>query len=191
MTELEKIAYARGYIQKLANGIDPLTGREVPDGDIVNNVRISRCLFYVSTILGQVVENGGVSPRKRNVRKVPFQLEYQAREAFRYSEVPIPISEVTRRINELIQTEEMTKLSYRHLLEWLVEIGLLLLVPDASGKAVRKPSESGEALGITMEQRKSQAGPYTVIVYNKAAQEFILDNLDGAIEKSHKAKSGR
>lgn len=189
MTEVEKIAYARNYIQKLANGIDPLTGKEVPDSDIINNVRISRCLFYVSDVLGQVVENGGIFPRKRKEHKRPFQLDHQAREAFRYSQAPIPISEITRRINELIQPEEMTKLSYRHILDWLIEIGLLELVTDASGKMIRKPTRSGEDLGITSEQRVSPGGPYTVVVYSKAAQEFILDNLDGAIERSHKTKS--
>lgn len=51
MTELEKIAYAKTYIEKLANGINPLTDQPVPDSDSINNVRISRCLFYVSDIL--------------------------------------------------------------------------------------------------------------------------------------------
>lgn len=93
MTEVEKIAYARSCIQKLANGINPVTGEEVSEGDVINQVRISRCLFYVSDILGQVVENGGISARKKKAHKLPFQLDYQARDAFRYSETPIPISE--------------------------------------------------------------------------------------------------
>lgn len=189
MTEVEKIAYARSYIQKLANGIHPVTGQEVPEGDVVNHVRISRCLFYVADVLGQVVENGGVSPRKRKARKLPFQLDYQAREAFQYSEVPIPISEIARRINELIQPEEMTKLSYRHIVEWLIDLGLLVVTSDDSGKMIRRPTSSGEDLGITVEQRQSPRGPYSVVVYSKAAQEFILDNLDGAIEKSQKPKN--
>lgn len=46
MTEVEKIAYTRMYIEKLANGINPLTDQAVPDTDLINNVRISRCLFY-------------------------------------------------------------------------------------------------------------------------------------------------
>lgn len=191
MTELEKIAYARSYIQKLANGINPVTGQEVPEGDVVNHVRISRCLFYVSDVLGQVMGNGGISARKKSVHKLPFQLDHQAREAFQYSESPIPISEITRRINALIRPEEMRKLSYKHILEWLIEIGLLELVTDASGKMVRKPTRSGEDIGITEEQRQSPRGPYTVVVYSKAAQEFILDNLDGAIGRSHKPKSGQ
>ena len=54
MTELEKIAYAKSFIDKLANGINPLDGTPIPEGDITNNVRLSRCFFYVSDILGQV-----------------------------------------------------------------------------------------------------------------------------------------
>ena len=45
MTELEIMQHAKDYLDKLAKGIDPLTGREVPEGEIINNVRISRCLF--------------------------------------------------------------------------------------------------------------------------------------------------
>ena len=60
MTELEKIERARMYIDKLANGINPIDDTVVPDGDIINNVRLSRCLFFVSDVLRQVIENGGM-----------------------------------------------------------------------------------------------------------------------------------
>ena len=39
MTELEKIAYAKSFIDKLANGINPLDGTPIPDDDVANNVR--------------------------------------------------------------------------------------------------------------------------------------------------------
>ena len=42
MTELEMIERARMYVQKLANGVNPTDGSEAPDGDVVNDVRISR-----------------------------------------------------------------------------------------------------------------------------------------------------
>ena len=44
MTELEILLHAKSYIDKMAQGINPLTDEAVPDGDMVNNVRISRCL---------------------------------------------------------------------------------------------------------------------------------------------------
>lgn len=55
MTELEIMQHAKEYLDKLAMGLDPLTGQEAPEEDIINNVRISRCLFYVSDVLRQVI----------------------------------------------------------------------------------------------------------------------------------------
>ena len=40
MTEVEKIAYARMYIEKLANGINPLTDKAVPDTDLIRLLHV-------------------------------------------------------------------------------------------------------------------------------------------------------
>lgn len=45
MTELEIMKRAKQYIDALANGTDPLSGRPVQSGDVVNQVRISRCIM--------------------------------------------------------------------------------------------------------------------------------------------------
>ena len=63
MTELEKIVYAKSFIDKLANGINPLDDTLIPDGDVVNNVRLSRCFFYVSSIL-----QNGAAPLQKSRR---------------------------------------------------------------------------------------------------------------------------
>ena len=65
MTEVEKIAYARSFIDKLAKGINPLDNTPIPDGDVAKNERLSKCFSYVSDILRQVCENGGVTPPRR------------------------------------------------------------------------------------------------------------------------------
>ena len=46
MNEMDTLARAKMYIEKLANGINPLTDTELPPEDISNNIRISRCFFY-------------------------------------------------------------------------------------------------------------------------------------------------
>ena len=69
MTELETLERAKMYLEKLANGINPIDGSVIPDGDIVNHVRISRCFFYVSDVLRQVIENGGVTAQKRDKKE--------------------------------------------------------------------------------------------------------------------------
>ncbi len=184
MTEIEKIAYARGYIEKLANGINPLNDQPVSDSDLINNVRISRCLFYVSDLLRQVEEQGGIVGKAVKEKKAPFWLDYDARLKFRFSETPIAISEITKRINDLIDAEQMKKISYKHILEWLIELDALTVVTDVNGKSAKNPTPRGEELGISTEQRQGQNDVYTVVVYNREAQQFILDNLDAVVEIS-------
>lgn len=55
MTELEKIERAKMYMDKLANGINPIDDTMAPDDDLINNVRLSRCFFFVSDVLRQVM----------------------------------------------------------------------------------------------------------------------------------------
>ena len=189
MTEIEKIAYAKSYIEQLANGINPLTNQPVPDADSVNNIHISRCLFYVSDILRQVIENGGVAKKKTRTLKQPFHLSFENRLKFQFSDTPIPITEITKRINDLIDSDKMSKLSYKYIIQWLIELEALSVQTDASGKSVRRPTRMGQDLGISVEQRYGQNGIYSVTVYHLSAQRIILDNLDAIIELSQRPKS--
>lgn len=45
MTELEKIEYAKSFIDKLANGINPIDNRPAPENDI----RLPRKLIFCFT----------------------------------------------------------------------------------------------------------------------------------------------
>ena len=56
MTELETMQRAKQYIHKLANGIDPLTDRPLPHDTVLHQVRISRCFFYVETLIDRAIE---------------------------------------------------------------------------------------------------------------------------------------
>ena len=181
MTELETLERAKMYLEKLANGINPLDGTIIPDGDVLNDVRLSRCLFYVTDILRQVIDNGGVSPQKKP-KKAAFALPAEARTAFELSSTPIPISEISKRINSLIDTDSMSKLSYRAIRDWLISVGLLEESTDNNGKAIKRPTPQGEALGILLESRLGTNGTYFVVVYTLDAQQFILDNLDAVID---------
>ena len=59
MTELEIMQRAKMYMEKLAQGIDPISDQEIPEDSVLNNVRLARCFFYVSGVLDQVIANGG------------------------------------------------------------------------------------------------------------------------------------
>ena len=70
MTEIEKILYAKSFIDKMANGVNPLDNTSIPEGELLNNVRIFRCLFYVSELLEKMAETGG--EKKKTEAKIPF-----------------------------------------------------------------------------------------------------------------------
>lgn len=176
MTDLETLQRAKMYMEKLANGINPLDESVIPEGEIINHVRISRCLFYVADVLRQVIENGGIST-SRKVRKQPFYLPVERREAFAFSEKPLTITEIVTGINALLP-EDMAMLKTTTLAQWLLSIDLLQIELTAAGKTAKRPTVQGESLGIGLEHRSGQNGPYTVVTYNLDVQHFVLDNID-------------
>lgn len=187
MTELEIMQRAKIYIDKMANGIDPITDREAAETDVINNVRVSRCLFYVSDILRQVIENGG-AVTKPKIRKEPFRLTDEQLAGFRYSETPISITEITKRFNELAEDDAHVQLKHSQLTAWLIETGALRTVTRPDGKTAKEPTPQGLELGISTEQRTGQYGTYTATVYNKAAQQFLADHLPAILAASEPQK---
>lgn len=192
MTELETLERAKMYMEKLANGINPIDDSVIPDEDIINNVRLSRCFFYVIDVLQQVIDNGGVVP-KLKIKKRMFQLDVEKRNDFAFSDVPITITELVKRINDLNEDENISKLTVAMVADWLVSIGLLQIELNAEGKRVKRPTLQGESVGITLENRTSMYGSYFTVVYNLDAQHFLLDNFEGVIEleRAKKENQGR
>lgn len=190
MTELETLERAKMYMEKLANGINPIDGSRIPDEDVVNNVRLSRCFFYVADVLRQVIDNGGVTPQKKP-KKEAFALTAEQRAAFEFSTTPIPISELSKRINALTDNENMATLGYTVIRDWLMSLGMLEDALDGDGKKTKRPTAQGESIGITLDARTGSNGTYFVVAYNVAAQHFIMDNLDAIIEFDNSMKENQ
>lgn len=180
MTELEKMQRAKMYIDKMANGINPIDDAPAADSDMINNVRLSRCLFYVSDILRQVIENNGVIGKVKSSKKA-FFLSADSINNFSFSETPIPVSEITKRLNDLVDLEVCYKLKHSTITNWLISIGALEIRELADGRNTKRPTEQGQMLGISSEKRTGMNGEYVVVVYSKDAQQFILDNIEAIV----------
>ena len=188
MTELETLLRAKMYIDKLANGINPLTDAPVSDDDCINQVRISRCLFYVSDVLRRVLETGNSTKPAKKPKKGDFSITKDELAQYDLEDTPIPVSEIAKRINSLIDSESVKQLKYASITAFLMERGYLITHETRDGKTVKVPTESGKTIGITREERNGQNGPYMVTLYNLAAQKFILDNIDSIIEINNAPK---
>ena len=190
MTEVEKIEYAKTFIDKLANGINPLDDTLLPEGDIVNNVRLSRCFFYVSGILQKEIERE--RKKESNQKKIlrPLSITSEQLQNFEYCHAPVSATVMAKRINETVADDTMESLSYRHIIQWLMNIGMLEYKEVREGKMKRTPTPEGEAVGIILEFWENSGGRrYPVIRYTEAAQRFIVDNIEAVV--ATKIKKGK
>ena len=158
------------------------------DDDTLNNVRVSRCLFYVSDILRQVIENGGNVGKQAKSGKQQFSITQKELSQFTLSSTPIPVSEITKRINSLVEDRPMTKLKHTSITSFLIESGFLVQTEAGDGHHAKLPTEQGKSIGISTEERN---GTYRVTVYNTDAQQFILDNIDAVIEINNRARTDK
>ena len=177
MTETEKIAYAKSFIDKLAEGINPLDGTPVPEGDLVNNVRISRCFYYVSDILRRICEKGGVDMARRPTARTPFTLTEEIAENEVLSENPVTISVFARRMRYVADEYNMRRIPIHAIVNWLLTIEALTFVTHEDGKRAKVPTEKGMELGIILKRRMASFGEYDQVQYTIEAQRFIIDNL--------------
>jgi len=187
MTDTEILKHAKSYIDKLANGINPLTNEAVSENDVVNNVRISRCLFYVSDVLRQVIEGKTFSSEKK-IKKKSFSLSADKINEYVYSNTAVTVSEIANQLNKMADLEECRKITYSQITDWLIEAGALT-INEYNGKALKHPTQLGNEIGISIEKRVGYNGEYTAVLYNTAAQHFIIDNLNAITEFSQQNKA--
>ena len=109
--------------------------------------------------------------------KLPFVVTREQLDNFQYSDEPISVSVITFRINSLVTDANRKKLRSSEITDWLILVEMLALV-EISGNRYKFPTKKGEALGLSVERREAESGElYDVVVYNRAAQEFIINNL--------------
>ena len=186
MTELEKIAYAKSFIDKLANGINPLDDTPIPDDDIANNVRLSRCFFYVSTILQKEIDREQrKGPREKKSEKLPFSITHEQLQQFKYSPYPISVSAMGKKINWLvredIEEKRIEKFSYQKINYWLCDIGMIEWREWGNGKLKRFPTPDGESIGLVLQVWENYGRKSPVIYLSEEAQHFIIDNIEAVM----------
>lgn len=175
MTELETMQRAKMYMDKLAQGIDPITNQEISEDSVLNNVRLARCFFYVSDVLGRVITNGGTIGGRPKLR--PFAVDMEQLSKVRISQEPVRVTQLVEMISAVVDHPQMKKLSTIVITNWLLEKGFLEKQTGPDGKSTRIPTHDGLMLGLSTQTRQGQHGEYQAVFYNAAAQQFVVDNL--------------
>ena len=181
MTELEIMQRAKMYMDKLAQGIDPVTDTELPEDSALNNIRLARCFFYVSGVLEQVIQNGGQVGKLP--RKAEFTLTSEQLSTIQPSEEPLRITQFVELLQGASGNPGMKRPSTRLITDWLMEKGFLQNAINGEGKQYRAPTETGNRIGIHAVNRQGMNGVYTAVLYDATAQQFILDHFSEIMAK--------
>ena len=113
--------------------------------------------------------------------KLPFYISPEQLMGYEYSDTPIAVSEITHRINELVNDDRRKKLKATDITDWLLSIGILKIV-EANGKQYKLPTYEGVKLGLSTERRDREDGErYYITLYDRKAQGFVIDNLDAVL----------
>lgn len=179
MTELETVQRAKMYMDKLAQGIDPISGMPLPGDSALNQVRLARCFFYVSGILDQVIQNGG---HVGAVEKEDFVITAEQLARVQVTPYPIRITEFTELILQATGSVTMKKPSAVKIIKWLEQQGFLVKEAAPDGKNRRVPTEAGRSLGLSTQVRQSKDGDYLAIYYDANAQRYLLANLPAILQ---------
>ena len=176
---IELLKRAKDYIDDMSNGIDPITKNKVSKDDLINNPRISKCLFYVGCIL-----NDYLVKETKKIPKPKFYLTNEEKKKFTYNGDLI-VSSLAKKISNLKTNENMRSLKCTSITNWLLSLGYLKVVMQG-GKNRKLPTQIGKNLGLYSQVRLGYRGKYEVVLYNKDAQLFIMENIDKIISFTNK-----
>ena len=169
-----KLRVAIEWIGKLTDGVNPIDDSVLPDSDIVNNIQVSRCLFYVYNLLEDVAHR---RMRRQSSKKQELEFHLTPEMA---SNVQIAektgIAMFVKEINRVIP-ENMKPLSAPKVTQWLMSVGYLEERERDNGHKYRAPTELGNSIGITSSWVYAPHGTYLAVSYDPNAQRFLLDNL--------------
>ncbi|MCD8231745.1 MAG: hypothetical protein LUD14_08010 [Clostridiales bacterium] len=174
----KKLDMAITYLQRIADGNNPVNNMPAEEDSVLNNPNVIRCMYFVKEVLEEVRRNGGfIGSKPRKSQKAAFPPE--ALSAFVYQEDKA-ISKIVAQINEKVDDTVYQKLSYKPIVQWLKKNGFLTEeVNRGSGKTQTMPTEKGIQIGIRAEKRVSFNGAeYFLVLYDQQAQEFLVQNME-------------
>ena len=184
--QLEMTKRAKMYIEKLLKGMNPVDDSNITSDSVINNEKVQNCFSFILSILEmheKVLEGLPVKNEKRRGRRY-FDLSIDERNDILVSDVSLTVSEFVKNINVLIDNTQMKSLKATSVTGWLLRKGFMEEYIGNGGKKYRTPTAMGNEIGLTVEYRVSKYSKetYQTVLYNKDAQQFIVDNIGEIIE---------
>ncbi|MCQ2488441.1 MAG: hypothetical protein MJ143_04100 [Clostridia bacterium] len=184
MTDNERYYTAKIYMDKLANGMNPLTGEDLPEDTVLNNVYLCRAFSLAASVLDEAIKNGcRVQPFEKS-KMLPFQIDQEQKSKIRISESPVTVTAITNRIEKVLD-KDIKPLAPVKITQWLEMQGFLeSKFNEEAGERSRVATEEGERLGIESRSEMLRGQMRYRTFYNINAQAFIIANLEKIAEET-------
>lgn len=179
--DMNKLETAIIYLQRIADGNNPVNNMPVKTDSILNNPNVIRCMYFVKEVLEEVQRQGGYTGgRIKRADKLAFPMAVLANFVYRED---LAISKFVKQINEPVDDKIYQKLSYKPITLWLKSHGFLTEEFNQEfQKSVTIPTDKGSQIGIRSERMINLKGTdYMYVVYNKQAQEYIVQNMEAIL----------
>ena len=179
--DMKKLETAIVYLQRIAEGNNPINNTPADEDAVLNNPNVIRCMFFAKEVLEEVKRNNGyIGKKSKKSDKIDFPIEVLA--SFSYKEDKA-ISKFVEQINETVDENVYKKVNYKTITQWLKLNGFLQEeYSQEFCKNITVPTEKGCQIGIRSERRNSSRGvEYMLVIYGKQAQEYIVRNMEKII----------
>lgn len=180
--DMNKLDKAILYLQRIADGNNPVNNMPADDDAVLNNPNVIRCMFYVKDILEEIKRNGGkiVTSKAKANAKLPYPIEKLAEFAYEEDKT---ISKFAEQLNKDIDKEKYKTISYNTITKWLKAEDFLEVV-QVEDRTASRPTRKGRDIGIYTEDRVNQRGQnYLSVLYDQNVQEYIVKNMSAIIEE--------
>lgn len=206
MDKLRIIQHAQGYMQKLSNGIDPISGKPVPEDSTLQQERLRKCFGFVAEILEELIQNNGTVLLSGVQNKIPTSTEEfdeppielpvesttndhlvaiitpQQIQNIEITSTPILPSAFVKKIGAVVDASTKKKVSLARINRWLLKQGYLAetKVRTIVNKSVKVTTPLSAEIGVVehLVVDKKTGEAKTQLFFSEDAQKFILNNIN-------------
>lgn len=176
--DMQKLEVAMKYIERIADGRNPVNNKPAEEDSALNNPNVIRCMYFVKEVLAAVKENDGIIGGR--VSKQPkSSFPFECLSGFKYED-DTSIAHFMNRLKGLASNPNVRGIGTKPVTDWLKRQGYLVDVQDKyTGKHYSEVTELGKDFGLYMQERTSTYGQsYRIVMYSQKAQEFIAMHLE-------------
>lgn len=175
VNEQQKIEKAKIILEKIAKGVDPLTGEQIEGDSFLNDPRMIRCFYFVAEVLDNV--NKGVYSSRGNNSSKFFITEEQKR-MVEFPPEKIGVNEFSKRINACIDPAVSKKLTGTELNKKLKKLGILSEEQYGNGKTRATTNDRSAEYGFELEKKSYSGVEYNMVVINDIGKKYLLENIE-------------